>query len=125
MPQLRSGFVALSVRNYRLYWSGQIVSLVGTWMQSVSQPWLVLLLGGSPIQLGIVLALQFAPSMVLAPLGGVIADRGDQRRLLMATQSVAMLAAVALFALTVTDVVQIWHVMLLALDHIGHRECKE
>jgi len=115
MPQLRSGFVALSVRNYRLYWSGQIVSLVGTWMQSVSQPWLVLLLGGSPIQLGIVLALQFAPSMVLAPLGGVIADRVDKRRLLMATQSVAMLQAVALFALTVTDVVQIWHVMLLAL----------
>src|SRR3989304_3705106 len=76
MPQLRSGFVALSIRNYRLYWIGQIVSLVGTWMQSVSQPWLVLLLGGSPIQLGIVLALQFAPSMVLAPLGGVIADRG-------------------------------------------------
>ena len=115
MPQLRSGFVALSIRNYRLYWSGQIVSLVGTWMQSVSQPWLVLLLGGSPIQLGIVLALQFAPSMVLAPLGGVIADRVDKRRLLMATQSVAMLQAVALFALTVTDVVQIWHVMLLAL----------
>src|SRR3972149_5536829 len=115
MPQLRSGFVALSVRNYRLYWIGQIVSLVGTWMQSVSQPWLVLLLGGSPIQLGIVLALQFAPSMVLAPLGGVIADRVDKRRLLMATQSVAMLQAVALFALTGTDVVQIWHVMLLAL----------
>lgn len=115
MPQPRGGFIALSVRNYRLYWSGQIVSLVGTWMQSVSQPWLVLLLGGSPIQLGIVLALQFAPSMVLAPLGGVIADRVDKRRLLMATQSVAMLQAVALFALTVADVVQIWHVMLLAL----------
>jgi MFS family permease len=111
----RGGFIALSVRNYRLYWSGQIVSLVGTWMQSVSQPWLVLLLGGSPIQLGIVLALQFAPSMVLAPLGGVIADRVDKRRLLMATQSVAMLQAVALFVLTATDVVQIWHVMLLAL----------
>lgn len=115
MPQSRSGFAALSVRNYRLYWTGQIVSLVGTWMQSVSQPWLVLLLGGSPIQLGIVLALQFAPSMVLAPLGGVIADRVDKRRLLIATQSVATAQAVALFALTVTDVVQIWHLMLLAL----------
>src|SRR3989304_917564 len=111
----RGGFIAPSVRNYRLYWSGQIVSLVGTWMQSVSQPWLVLLLGGSPIQPGIVLALPFAPSLVVAPLGGVIADRVDKRRLLMATQSVAMLQAVALFALTVTDVVQIWHVMLLAL----------
>ena len=54
-------------RNYRLFWVGQVLSLVGTWMQSVSEPWLVLLLGGSPLQLGIVLALEFAPSTVLAP----------------------------------------------------------
>jgi len=107
-------FAALRYRNYRLYWFGQVVSLVGTWMQSVSQPWLVLLLGGSPIQLGIVLALQFAPSMVLAPLGGVIADRGDKRRLLMATQSVAMLQAAIFFALTITNTIQIWQIMVLA-----------
>ena len=109
------GFAAVRHRNFRLYWLGQIVSLVGTWMQSVSQPWLVLLLGGSPIQLGAVLALQFAPSLALAPLGGVIADRVDKRRLLLLTQSVAALQAVALFVLTVTGVVQIWHIMLLAL----------
>jgi MFS family permease len=109
------GFSAVRHRNFRLYWIGQIVSLVGTWMQTVSQPWLVLLLGGTPIQLGAVLALQFAPSLALAPLGGVLADRIDKRRLLLLTQSVAALQALVLFALTVTGLVEIWHIMVLAL----------
>lgn len=115
MLSLGRGFTAVRHRNFRLYWIGQIVSLVGTWMQTVSQPWLVLLLGGSPIQLGTVLALQFAPSLLLAPIGGVLADRVDKRRLLMATQTIAALQAVILFGLTVTEVVEIWHVMVLAL----------
>ncbi len=115
MLDLGHGFSAVRHRNFRLYWIGQIVSLVGTWMQTVSQPWLVLLLGGTPIQLGLVLALQFAPSLALAPVGGVLADRIDKRRLLLVTQSVAALQAVALFALTFTHAIQIWHVMLLAL----------
>jgi MFS family permease len=110
----RRGFVALRHRNYRYFWFGQNVSLVGTWMQSVSQPWLVLLLGGSPLQLGTVLALQFAPAMVLAPLGGVLADRVDKRKVLMVAQVGAMLQAIILFGLTVTGLVQIWHVMVLA-----------
>ena len=80
-------------RNYRIYWFGQIGSLVGAWMQSVAQPWLVLELGGSPLQLGTVLALMFAPSMFLAPIGGVIADRVDKRRVLMIVNAVAMLQA--------------------------------
>ena len=112
---LGSGFSAVRHRNFRLYWIGQIVSLVGTWMQTVSQPWLVLLLGGSPIQLGAVLALQFAPSLALAPLGGVLADRFDKRRLLLFTQSIAALQAVALFGLTAAHLIQIWQIMLLAL----------
>ena len=111
---LRRGMAALRHRNFRYFWFGQIVSLIGTWMQSVSQPWLVLLLGGSPLQLGTVLALQFLPAMFLAPLGGVLADRVDKRKILMATQVVAALQAFILFALTVTGVVQIWHVMVLA-----------
>jgi MFS family permease len=110
----RRGFAALRHRNYRYYWSGQVVSLVGTWMQSVSQPWLVLLLGGSPIQLGIVLALQYTPAMLLAPLGGVLADRVDKRKALMAAQATAMIQAAILFTLTFSGVVEIWHVMLLA-----------
>ena len=110
----RRGIAALHHRNYRYYWFGQIVSLIGTWMQSVSQPWLVLLLGGSPLQLGMVLALEFTPPMFLAPLGGVLADRVDKRKALVITSVVKAVQAVILFALTVTGVVQIWHVMLLA-----------
>jgi MFS family permease len=115
MVHLEGSFSAVRHRNFRLYWTGQIVSLVGTWMQTVSQPWLVLLLGGSPIQLGAVLALQFAPSLALAPLGGVLADRVDKRRLLLVTQSIAALHAVVLFGLTASHLVQIWQIMLLAL----------
>jgi MFS family permease len=107
-------FVALRVDNYRYYWAGQMVSLIGTWMQTVSQPWLVLLLGGTPFQLGLVLAFQFAPALVLAPISGVLADRIDKRRAIMFAQVLAMVQAVTLFAITVTGVVEIWHVMALA-----------
>jgi MFS family permease len=109
------GFGALRHRNFRLYWSGQVVSLVGTWMQSVSQPWLVLELGGSAFQVGTVIALQFAPALFLAPIGGVLADRFDKRGLLLLTQALAMLQAATLFGLTYTGVVEIWHIQLLAL----------
>ena len=115
MLDLGRGFSAVRHRNFRLYWIGQIISLVGTWMQSVSLPWLVLILGGTPIQLGTVLALQFAPSLALAALGGVLADRRDKRRLLLLAESVAALQAVALFLLTFTGVIEIWQIMVLAL----------
>ena len=112
---LRRGFVALGVRNYRLYWSGQIVSLIGSWMQQVSLPWLVLALGGSPIQLGLVAVLQFGPAMVLAPFGGVFADRIDKRRALIATTQIASaVQAFVLFVLTATGVVQIPMVYAMA-----------
>ncbi|HYI66300.1 MAG TPA: MFS transporter [Candidatus Limnocylindrales bacterium] len=109
------GFSAMRHRNYRIYWFGQIGSLVGAWMQSVALPWLVLDLGGSPLQLGTVLALMFAPSMFLAPIGGVLADRVDKRRVLMIVNAVAMLQAGLLFGLAATGLVEIWHVYLLAL----------
>jgi MFS family permease len=112
---LKRGFAALGVRNYRLYWSGQVVSLIGTWMQQVSLPWLVLALGGSPIQLGFVAVLQFGPAMVLAPFGGVLADRIDKRHAMMATQVAAAAQAFILFLLTATGVVEIWMVMAMAL----------
>ena len=112
---LKRGFAALGIRNYRLYWSGQVVSLVGTWMQQVSLPWLVLALGGTPLQLGFVAVLQFGPAMVLAPFGGVFADRIDKRRALMATQVAAACQAFILFLLTATGVVEIWMVLVMAL----------
>ncbi len=111
---LRRGFAALGVRNYRLYWTGQVVSLIGTWMQQVSLPWLVLALGGTPIQLGFVAVLQFGPSMLLAPFGGVFADRIDKRRALIGTQIAACGQAFVLFVLTATGVVEIPMVMGMA-----------
>jgi MFS family permease len=112
---LRRGFAAMRHRNYRIYWFGQIGSLVGAWMQSVAQPWLVLELGGSPLQLGLVLAFMFAPSMFLAPIGGVLADRVDKRRTLMVLNTFAMIQAAALFGLAATGMVEIWHIYVLAL----------
>jgi MFS family permease len=112
---LKRGFAAIGVRNYRLYWSGQVVSLIGTWMQQVSLPWLVLALGGTPIQLGVVAMLQFGPAMVLAPFGGVFADRIDKRRALIGTQVAACGQAFALFVLTATGIVEIPMVMGMAL----------
>src|SRR5918992_3248433 len=109
------GFSAMRHVNYRRYWFGQIGSLVGAWMQSVALPWLVLQLGGSPLQLGLVMAFMFGPSLFLAPLGGVLADRVDKRRTLIAVNLVAMAQAGVLFVLALTGVVEIWHVYLLAL----------
>ena len=111
---LRRGFEALGVRNYRLYWAGQVVSLIGTWMQQVSLPWLVLALGGTPLQLGFVAVLQFGPAMLLAPFGGVFADRIDKRRAMIATQVGAACQAFVLFVLTATGVVEIWMVLAMA-----------
>src|SRR5688500_2061054 len=100
------GFVAMRHANYRRYWFGQIGSLVGAWMQSVALPWLVLQLGGSPLQLGLVMAFMFGPSLFLAPLGGVLADRVDKRRMLIAVNLVAMAQAATLFVLALTGVIE-------------------
>src|SRR5438093_1593275 len=108
-------FRSLGVRNYRLYFIGQIVSMSGTWMQSVAQAWLVLELTGSGIALGTVTALQFLPTLLLGPWGGLIADRVDKRKLLIWTQSASAMLALALGVLVVTHVVTLWMVNALAL----------
>jgi MFS family permease len=108
-------FRSLGVRNYRLYFFGQIVSMSGTWMQSVGQAWLVLELTGSGVALGAVIALQFLPTLLLGPWGGLVADRRDKRKLLIATQTVAAVLALALGLLTVIGVVELWMVYALAL----------
>ncbi|TMG21963.1 MAG: MFS transporter, partial [Chloroflexi bacterium] len=81
---------ALRHRNYRLFFAGQLISLVGTWMQSVAQAWLVLALTGSPFALGLVAAAQFTPVLVFGLFGGLIADHLPKRRTLLATQVVSM-----------------------------------
>jgi MFS family permease len=108
-------FSALRHRNFRLFWFGQLISLIGTWMQSIGQAWLVLVLSkNSALELGIVGALQFLPVLVFSLFGGVIADRWPKRRLLLVTQSSAMMLALILYILTATHVVQIWHIFVLA-----------
>ncbi|MGE5596917.1 MAG: MFS transporter [Hyphomicrobiales bacterium] len=108
-------FSSLRIFNYRVYFSGQLVSLVGTWMQRTGQDWLVLKLTGSPLALGTVTALQFLPITVLTLFGGVFADRWPKRRILIITQTAALLQALMLAILVVTGWVELWHVYLLAL----------
>lgn len=107
-------FAALRVRNYRLYFVSQIISFSGTWMQSIALAWLVLQLTGSGTALGTVLAMQFLPTLLLAPMGGVIADRFEKRKLIIGTQSAAGLLALALGVVTLTGVVELWMVYVLA-----------
>jgi MFS family permease len=109
-------FRSLRVRNYRLYASGQVISLTGTWMQRVAQDWLILeLSGNSGTAIGLVLALQFGPALLFSLYGGVLADRYDKRRILFVTQSVMIAQAAVLGVLDVSGHVQLWHVYLLAL----------
>jgi MFS family permease len=109
------GVRAFRHRNYRLFFGGQLISLIGTWMQQVAQAWLVLQLTHDPLWLGLVSVAQFGPVIVFGLFGGVIADQLPKRQTLLVTQTVAMILAFILFGLTATGVVQVWHVMILAI----------
>jgi MFS family permease len=110
----RRAFSSLRIRNYRLYFTGQVVSVSGTWMQGVAQAWLVLNLTGSGTALGLVSSLQFLPVLFLGPLGGMITDRFDKRRLLLITQTAAALLATTLGLLVLFDLARLWMVFALA-----------
>jgi len=101
-------------RNYRLFFGGQLISLVGTWMQTVAQSWLVLTLTGSPFDLGLVAAVQFVPVLLFGLFGGVIADALPKRQTLIGTQTVMMILAFVLGGLTLAGVVQVWMIVVLA-----------
>ena len=107
-------FSSLRVRNYRLYYIGQIISTSGTFMQSIAQAWLVLKLTNSGTALGLVTALQYLPILFLAPYGGVIADRFSKRKILYFTQSGAGLLALILGVLVASGQVTLWMVYVLA-----------
>lgn len=111
---LARGFSALEVRNYRLYWFGQLISQAGSWMQTTAQAWLVLQLTQSPLALGLVTTLQFLPIMLLSLVGGVISDRVGKHRLVLATQIAALVQALIFATLVGLGVVQLWHVYVLA-----------
>src|SRR5437868_11619648 len=105
---------ALKHRNFQLFFSGQLISLTGTWMQTVAQSWLVYRLTGSSLLLGSVgFASQF-PVFLMAPVGGMVADRMNRHRVVIATQVASMLLALILAALTLTHTVQVWHIFVLA-----------
>ena len=105
---------ALGHRNYRLFFSGQLISLIGTWMQSVGEMWLVYRLTHSSLLLGTAGFFSQIPVFILAPFGGMLADTRDRRRILVATQTSAMILAGILATLTLTGVVRVWHVFTLA-----------
>ncbi len=107
-------FSSLKIRNYRLYFLGQSVSLSGTWMQTIGQAWLVLKLTNSGTALGFVTALQFLPVLIFGAMGGVIADRLPKRKILYFTQTTAALLAFTLGILVVTGAVKLWMIYILA-----------
>ena len=109
---LRRSFNSLEVPNYRRYFIGQLISLSGTWMQTVAALWLVLSLTGSGLAVGLTTALQFLPMLLIGAWGGLLADRVPKRRLLIITQTLMALPAIGLFAVTATGVVAPWMVFL-------------
>jgi MFS family permease len=108
-------FASFRSYNFRLFWSGQLVSQVGTWMQRVAQSWLVLQLTHSPEKLGIVTAFQFAPILFLSLFAGVWVDRLPKHRVVIATQSLALVQSLALAILTIAGNIQLWQIYVLAL----------
>src|SRR3954467_10959332 len=106
---------AFRYRNFRLYFSGQSISLLGTWIQQVAMSWLVYRLTGSAFLLGLTAFASQIPILIFAPLGGVWADRFDRRKLLIATQGLALVQALALEALTYANLIEVWHILVMAV----------
>ncbi|MGA1988877.1 MAG: MFS transporter, partial [Candidatus Sulfotelmatobacter sp.] len=105
---------ALRHRNFQLFFSGQLISLIGTWMQTVAQSWLVYKMTGSGLRLGEVGFASQIPVFLFAPLGGIVADRSNRKHVVIGTQVASMLLAFVLAALTLSHKVQVWHVFVLA-----------
>src|SRR5438045_4056025 len=101
-------------RNYKLFFSGQLISLIGTWMQSVAESWLVYRLTGSSAMLGVAAFSSQAPVLLFATIGGAVADRIDRHRIIITTQILSMILPLTLAALTLSGVVRVWHVLALA-----------
>ncbi len=118
-PASRESRLALAVRalrhrNFQLFFAGQLISLVGTWMQTVAQSWLVYRMTNSALLLGTVGFASQIPVFIIAPIGGIVADRRDRQHVVIATQTASMILAGILAALTLSGRVQVWHIMVLA-----------
>jgi MFS family permease len=108
-------FSSLESRNYRLYFSGQSISLIGSWMQTIAMSWLVYQLTKSVFLLGLVGFTSQIPSFILSPFAGVITDRFNRRRIMILTQILFMVQALILCALVLTNIIQVWHIIVLSL----------
>jgi predicted MFS family arabinose efflux permease len=113
LPRLK-GYEVLRIRNYRLFWLGQWISLIGTWMQSVTQAWLLTRLTPSPLALGFLGAANSAPVLLLVMFGGMLSDHANRRHVIIVTQALMMLQALLLAGLTLAGVVRPWHIIGLA-----------
>lgn len=111
---LRTTLRALRHRNFQLFFSGQLISLIGTWMQNIAQDWLVYRLTGSSLLLSTVAFVNQIPIFLLAPVAGIVADRWNRHRIVIATQTTSMLLALTLATLTLTGRIRIWEIMVLA-----------
>ncbi|HEU5328098.1 MAG TPA: MFS transporter [Thermomicrobiales bacterium] len=114
-PPFRQTFRALHNRNYRLFWIGQLISQTGTWMQQIAQAWLILQLTNSPLALGALTTVRFAPILLFSLFGGVYADRFPKRRTLLCTQTVMLLQAAAMAVLTWTGLINIPELYVLSI----------
>jgi MFS family permease len=112
--RLTATFAALRIRNYRLFFIGQGISLVGTWVRRTAMGWLVYELTGSTVQLGLVMGLALLPMFVLSPWAGAIADRVDKRRMIIFTQVMATATSAAIAALIFLHCIQVWHLMVIS-----------
>lgn len=112
---LKTAFRSLKYRNYRLFFTGQAVSLIGTWMQQVAVSWLAYRLTGSSILLGTIMFCAQIPVFILSPFTGALGDRWSRRNILLGTQFFSMMQSIVLFILTFTGVVEPWHIILLIL----------
>lgn len=113
--KIKTIFRSLKYRNYRLFFSGQSISLVGTWMQRLAMPWLVYHLTGSAFMLGLVSFGGQIPTFLLAPLAGVITDKFNKYRVLLITQVIFLIQALILAVLSLTGIIQIWHIVILSI----------
>jgi MFS family permease len=113
-PAANSTFAAMRHRNFQLYFGGQLISNIGTWMQIIAQGWVVYQIGHSELTLGLVAFASAIPTLLISPWGGVVVDRVSRRNLLIMTQAGAMLLAFTLAALTFAGIVREWHVIVLA-----------
>lgn len=111
----RHTFISLKVPSFRIFAIGHFIAVIAIWMQRIAQDWLVLQLSGSVTAVGITVALQFLPSLVLGPWGGMIADRFAKRKILILCQGMAALLAAALAVLALTGAIEVWHVYVIAL----------